>query len=176
MSAERTAVTTAQCKEAFDSLIALMRSIKARRFFTPPLSDADLVSLGLKPKDTTSTPVADPTGQVTADITYPGPTLLMLNIKPLAGSISDTRADYGYRIYYGILPQGGATAEEAAVSHRYLMKAPVSGEELPSSQFTRRKKEMFVFPGGDSGKSAYFCIRLENSKGKAGPWGPVIIL
>jgi hypothetical protein len=28
----------------------------------------------------------------------------MLHIKPLAGTITDARVDYGYRIYYGILP------------------------------------------------------------------------
>jgi hypothetical protein len=53
------------------------------------------------------------------------------------------------------------------------MKAAVHGTELPHSRFTRRKKELFEFPLEDSGKTAYFCIRLENSKGKAGPWGPV---
>jgi hypothetical protein len=32
MSAERTAVVTAQCKEAYDKPIAFMRNLKARRF------------------------------------------------------------------------------------------------------------------------------------------------
>jgi hypothetical protein len=30
----------------------------------------------------------------------------------------------------------------------------------------------FNFPG-DSGKTAYFCIRYENAKGDTGDWGPV---
>jgi hypothetical protein len=172
-SAERTATVTAQCKEAFDVLVAGMRNIKDRHFKSPPLRDSDFVSLGLKPRDETKTPVAAPTGQAEADITYPGPHLLKLHLKPIEGTALDPRADHGYRIYYGILPPGGATAEEAARTHRYLMHPAVTGEDLPNSQFTRRRRELFDFPAEDSGKTAYFSVRYENAKGQKGPWGPV---
>ena len=172
-AATRTPVTTAKCKEAFDRLIPKMRDIKDRYFKLPPLTDPDIVSLGLKPKDTTKTPVPVPSGQATADVSYPGPSILMLHMKPLAGITPDPRADYGYRIYYGVFPLGGATPEEATGPCRYLMKAPISGNELPNSQFTRRKRETLIFPACDSGKTAYFCIRYENSKGQSGPWGPL---
>jgi hypothetical protein len=82
-------------------------------------------------------------------------------MKPLAGTTIDTSADYGYRIYYGILPPGGATSEQAA------------GPDLPHGKFTKRRKELFDFPSDDSGKTAYFCIRYENAKGQGNPWGPV---
>jgi hypothetical protein len=173
MAADRNAITTTRCKEAFDNLAEYMRNIKARKFFSPPLYDPDFISLGLRPRDIIYTPAADPTGQAAADITYPGPALLMLHMKTLSSTASDPRTDLGYRIYYGILSKDGASAEETAVSRRYLMEPPVTGKELPSSQFTRRKKEMFIFTAEDSGKTAYFCIHFENSKGKAGPWGPV---
>jgi hypothetical protein len=172
-SSDRTAVITAQCKEAFDALTAYMRQLKARHFFKPPLTDADFISLELKAKDDTKTPVAQPTGQAEADITYPGPHLLMLHMKPLSGTIMDPRADYGYRIYYGILPPGGATTEQATGPRRYLVKASPAGQDLPNSQFTKRKKELMDFPSDDNGKTVYFSIRFENSKGQSGPWGPV---
>jgi hypothetical protein len=171
--ADRTATLTARCKEAFDGLAAKMRDFKDRYCKSPPLADSDFVSLGLKPKDTTKTSVAPPSGQAEADVTYPGPHLLMLHLKPIAGTMLDHRADYGYRIYDGILPPGGATAEEAARTHRYLMHAAVTGEDLPSSQFTRRRRELFDFPAEDSGKTAYFSVRYENVKGQKGPWGPL---
>jgi hypothetical protein len=60
----------------------------------------------------------------------------------------------------------------ASISH-YLQRPPVSGTELPHSLFTKRKRELFDFPAEDSGKTVYFCIRYENSKGKSGPWGPI---
>jgi hypothetical protein len=173
MSGNRTATITARCNEAFSALVAKMRDIKDRYFKKPPLADPDFISLGLKPKDTVKTPVAAPAGQAEADVTYPGPHLLMLRLRHIEGTLTDDRADYGYRVYYGILPHGGATAEEAAGIHHYLMKPPVSGEELPNSTFPRRKKEIMDLPAEDSGKTAYFCIRYENAKGQKGPWGPL---
>jgi hypothetical protein len=174
MSAERTAVITAQCKAAFDALIEKMRFIKSHYFLTPPLTDADYISLGLKPKDTTHTPVPPPSGQAEADVTRPGVHLLELHLRPVSGTPADAaRADYGFRIYYGIMPQGGAAVDVATGPRRELVKAPVSGEELPHSKFTKRRKERFDFEQGDSGKTVYFCIRYENSKGEPGPWGPI---
>jgi hypothetical protein len=37
--------------------------------------------------------------------------------------------------------------------------------------FTKRKKGLIEFDFGDSGKTAYFAVRIENG-GKNGPWGP----
>jgi hypothetical protein len=173
-SSERTAVVTANCKAAFDALIAKMRFIKSRYFLSPPLTDADTISLELKPKDTTHTPVPPPTAQAEADITRPGVHLLELHLRAVSGSPPDPhRSDYGYRIYYGVLPPGGASVEVATGTRRELLRVPVSGEELPHSKFTRRKKELFDFAQEDSGKTVYFCIRYENSKGESGPWGPL---
>ena len=173
-SSARTPVITAECKAAFEALIAKMRLLKSHYFLTPPLTDADYISLELQPKDTTHTPVPPPTAQAEADISRPGVHLLELHLRPVAGSPPDPhRADYGYRIYYGVLPPGGAAVEAATGIKRELLKAPVSGDELPHSRFTRRKKELFDFPAEDSGKTVYFCIRYENAKGEPGPWGPM---
>jgi hypothetical protein len=173
-SSNRTPVITAQCKAAFEALTEKMRFIKSRYFLSPPLSDADFISLELKPKDTTKTPVPPPTDQAEADISRPGVHLLELHFRPVAGSSPDPhRSDYGYRVYYGILPPGGAAVEAATGAKRELMKVPTSGDDLPHSKFTRRKKELFDFAQEDSGKTVYFCIRYENAKGESGPWGPM---
>jgi hypothetical protein len=174
LSSERTAVVTANCKAAFEALAEKMRFIKSRYFLSPPLTDADLISLELKPRDTTNSPVLPPTAQAEADISRPGVHLLELRLRPVSGSPADThRSDYGYRVYYGIMPSGGASLEAATGAKRELMKAPVSGTGLPFSKFTRRKKELFDFPQEDSGKTTYFCVRYENAKGESGPWGPM---
>ena len=172
-SSHRNQVSNSKCKTAFEALVAKMRDIKDRYYKSPPLQEHDFIALGLKPRDTIRTPVDIPTAQATADVSRPGPHLLMLHIKPLSETLHDPRADYGYRVYYGVLPHGGATDEEALMPRRYMKKAPVKGEELPHSRFVRRKRELFVFPEDDSGKTAYFSIRYENSKGQPGPWGPV---
>jgi hypothetical protein len=96
---------TAQCKAAFDTLIEKMWFIKSCYFLSPPLTDADFISLELKPKDTARTPIPAPTDQTEADISRPGVHLLELYLRPIAGFLPDPhRSDYGFRIYWGILP------------------------------------------------------------------------
>ena len=156
----RNAVSYARMRMTFKALTTLMRDIKRRYYFVPPLTEDEIVALGLKPKDTILTPVLAPTGQAEATITYSGRAQLKLRINHEVGALKDVRAYYGYRIYYGVY-----TADETL---------PATGMDLRISLFTRRKKELFIFQPGDSGKTACFCIRCENSKGKAGPWGPLV--
>ena len=174
MTKDRTTVLTAKVNTAFKNLTNAMRDIKKRYFFMPPLTTTDMASLNLAVPDTNPTPVADPSGQVSATVQLVGSHLLRLIVEHVEGTPIDPKADYGSRIYWGIMPHGGGTLEQAAGKKHYLQNPPVSGEELPNSLFTKRKKEMFDFPSEDSGKKVYFCIRYENSKGKAGPWGPII--
>jgi hypothetical protein len=119
-SSARTSVITAECKATFDTLTAKMRFLKGRYFLTPPLTDADYISLELQPKDTTHTPIPPPTAQAEVDITHPGVHLLELH--PVSGAPPDPyRADYGYRIYYGVLPPGGAAVEATIGTKRELL-------------------------------------------------------
>jgi hypothetical protein len=173
-SGDRTAVITAHCRAAFEALEAKMRYIKSHYFLVPPLTEEDLVALGLGLKDTNSTPTPTPTNQAEADVSRPGVHLLRLHLRAVAAGDPDPHnADYGFRVYWGVMPPGGATVEAATGTKRELMKAPVSGKELPHSRFTRRKKELIDFAQEDSGKTAYFCIQFENGKGDQGPWGPL---
>jgi hypothetical protein len=173
-SSARTVVVTAQTKAAFAALTEKMRFFKNRYFVSPPLIDADYISLGLKPRDTKPTPIPPPTAQAEADITYPAAHTLELRLRPLADTAPDPHhSDYGFRVYYGILPPGGATLEAAAGPRRDLLKPPSSGDELPHSHFTRRTRERMDFAQEESGKTIYFCVRYENAKGEPGPWGPI---
>jgi hypothetical protein len=40
------------------------------------------------------------------------------------------RRHYGYAVYLGIMPPGGATLEQAASEKHYLMNPPVDGKGL----------------------------------------------
>ena len=173
LSSERTMIVTAQCKEAFGNLAAFMRNLKNQYFFSPPLTDDDFISLELNPKNTIKNAVLPPDGQAEAGISSPGVHLLLLRIRPLPGTVIDPRIVHGFRIFYGILQPGGATIEEAESPNVYLTQPPQSGNDLPHSKFTRRRKELFDFHAVDSGKTVYFCIQYENSKGQTGPWGPI---
>ncbi|MDR3148270.1 MAG: hypothetical protein LBU00_07845 [Treponema sp.] len=154
----RTPVATARCREAFKSLEEKMRDIKKRFFFTPPLTEADLISLGLKPHDPAHTPSHTPAAQVTAEIYLTGRHELGVRLVYVSGDPADP-ANKGYRIWYRTAASGEAP--------------PASPEDLNKSFFTKRKKDVIEFEFGDSGKTAYIAIQIEND-GKKGRWGPMV--
>jgi hypothetical protein len=174
-SGERTSVNVAECNAAFRELEAEARYIKKHWLISPPLTEADLASLLLNQEDSTYSPIPAPTGQPMVAVTYPGgPHVLKLHLEPLAGTEPlDRRSEYGYAVYKGVMPPGGATLEQAAGVKHYLMKAPRDGDELLHYRFTRRKTEIVGFPADEAGMTAYFCARYENKKGDEGKWGPV---
>jgi hypothetical protein len=175
-SGERTPAGVVQCNMIFQDMETEARFIKKHYLLVPPLTLADFATLLLSLPDEIHTPVSPPTGQPSLTITYPGgPHVLMVHLGPLPGTEPpDSRGDYGYALYLGIMPQGGATLEQAAGIKHYLMKEPLSGDEMLHYRFTRRKKELVGFDASESGMTAYFCARYENQKGQVGKWGPVV--
>jgi hypothetical protein len=153
----RTPVATAQCKAAFDALVEKMRDIKRRYFLTPPLTDVDYISLGLKPHDTIPTPSGSPTAQCAVDTYLTGRHELGVKIIYETGNPDDS-ANKGYRIWYTVLAPGETP--------------PAKPDDLRKSFFTRRQKDVIIFEFDDSGKTAYFGVQIEN-EGRKGPWGPL---
>jgi hypothetical protein len=155
----RTPVATAQCKEAFDALTDFMRDFKRRFFLSPPLLDSDYISLGLKPHDPIPTPSGPPTAQVTVETYLVGRHELGVRMVYVTGSPTDP-ANKGYRIWYSVVAPGETP--------------PANPDDLRKSFFTKRKKDVIEFEFGDSGKTAFFAVQIEN-EGKKGPWGPLVV-
>jgi hypothetical protein len=173
-SSKRTSALTAKCKTAFEALAEKMRSVNNQYFLSPPLMDVDFATLDLKSRDTNHSPVSSPTSRAEADVSRSGAHQLELHLRPASGSPLDSRrSDYGYRIYYGVLPLRGSRSPVDAEAKRELIQVPTTGNDLPFSKFTHRQKEVFDFVQEDSGKTAYFCVRYENAKGESGPWGSI---
>jgi hypothetical protein len=129
------------------------------------VTDEDRQMMGLPIRDITPTAVPPPTAPVEGELHFPAPAIVEVrNIRPLGGA---DFSPYGARIYYGVL---GAPN---AVDKFRLAQRPETGNDLPHSVFTRRKSHRFIFTG-DSGKEVFFCMRYENSKGEAGPWGSML--
>ena len=170
-ASERTQVLTARINEAFAKLEACMRDMKDRYFKTPPLLNEDLISLLLKPRDGVMTTVPRPRSHPLIILSYEGYNSVVLNISVMLGE--NVPLDSHVEVFRGVMPQGGATLEEAAGPKRYLMRPPSSGEDLFKLIDTKRKRETIGFPPEEGGKVAYFCARYVNEKGEAGPWGPV---
>jgi hypothetical protein len=153
-----------------------MRYVKKHYFLIPPLTKADFAQLLLPIPSDTRTKIGKPDGQPALTLSYPGgPHKVTVHTGPLEGTEQlDPRSDYGYAIYRGLMPPGGATLEQAASSKHYLMKPPLSGDELQYFRFTRQHKEEVVFAPEEAGMIAYFCARYENPKGEGGAWGPIV--
>ena len=145
--------------------------VKVYLRYHPDVTNEDRDNMGVPNDDTVRTPVPKPTAQVEADIKYPGVHLVeLINIRPVNKENYDTKADYGVRIFWGIMG-------EPTESDRFRLSSPPSkGEDLPHSTFSHRKRFLFDFEG-DSGKTVYFCLRYENEKGGdegEGPFGPIL--
>jgi hypothetical protein len=168
----RTPVSTANCRATFDALEVKMRDTKRRYFLIPPLTEADLIALGLSlHKNPSSIPT--PQNQAEAELTFPGIHMVRVeNIRPIAGGIEEDRSDYGVRICYGLFG-------EPTETHPFRLKEmPARGNLLPYNIFTRRHKETFNFEG-ESGNRIVICLRFESGKSSgenkgAGPYGPFI--
>jgi hypothetical protein len=174
--AERTHVLTVECQQAFVVLEAVMRFIRNRYHKIPPLTVVDWAALGYREKDTHPSPVPAPEDVPGASLSNTGgPHTLQVFLGPLVGTQAlQSESDYGYAIYVGIMPHGGATLEEAASVKHYLMTVPGDGKGLLHYRVTRRKSERITFDSGESGMRAYVCSRYENRKGDTGEWGPVV--
>jgi hypothetical protein len=139
------------------------------RGFPDIVTEGDLRNMGIPPIDEDHTNIPPPQVQVEADLAFPGIHMVELRkIRPVSGlDRPDPRSDHGVRIYYGI------TGEENA-EFPFRLDGPIkTARVLPYSVFTRKKKERFDFEG-ESGNTVYFCLRYENSKGEAGPYGPIL--
>jgi hypothetical protein len=173
-SSARTSADVAQCNMVFDEMETEARYIKRHYLISPPLTAADLALLMLPAPDGTFTPVPPPAGQPLVTLSYPGgPHAVAVHLGPLPGTEAfDPRSDYGYAIYLGLMPPGGATLEQAAGPEHYLMKPAHSGKGLLHYRFTRRRTEVVEFDESEAGMTAFFCSRYENQKGFTGMWGP----
>ena len=123
----------------------------------PYVTEDDKVAMRLPVYDREPTVVTDPVGVAAATVKYPNVGALELHLRHDETTPADTKANYGYRIYFGVYASGEMP--------------PTSGKDLRESIFARKKKVLFSFQPEDSTKTAYFCIRYENSKGKTGQWG-----
>ena len=161
---ERTLAMNAEFRVFRRQLTHIMRNIKRRFLFMPPMNAFEYSIMMLKQRDTEPTPIDTPLLQPTGEINSSRNGIMEVgSIKP-AGGVTPTKAEYGVSIHYGVL---GSEWQYG------ISKVPSDGDELLHNVFTRKKKHLFNFQK-DKGKQLFICMRYENSKGKRGPWGEVL--
>jgi hypothetical protein len=162
---ERTPVVTAQCGAAFKALMNHMRMLKRRYLMNPPLTDADLISLGLKPPDTSHTPIPKPDAAPTGGIGLIDAHLIEVkDIRPRQNHSTDPRSDHAVDIHIGIVGGAGPYAVDAPPE-------PEHGGKLPFARTARRRRERFNLEG-NSGKTAWFSLAYRTESGLIGPFCP----
>ena len=175
-SSERTPVITAECREAFDALVAKMRFIKGRYFKAPPLTDADFVTLELDPPDPVHSRRGVPKAQITAEIARSGTAMLILKLVYAEGTeaLADPHTDIEYQLRHGKLNPVSPVYNAATGE---IERVPTNPLELPVVFTTRRHRETITYGNSDSGKTAYFCLRISNGAGGEtegyGQWCPI---
>jgi hypothetical protein len=109
---------------------------------------------------------------MTAEIGRSGTAMLLLRLVYAGGteSFADPHTDMEYQIRWGkhspVNPASNPAAGEIAA-------APALPEELPVVFTTKRKRELIAFAPEDSGKTAYFAIRIGNGHNEYGQWRPL---
>ena len=128
----------------------------------------DRATMKIPIRDTTLTTVPPPSTPVTGRLSFPAIGLVeMREIRAAGEKTPDDRSKHGVRIYFGIV---GDLAEGKRFR---IAQRPKTGDDLPHSVFTRQQRCRFDFTG-ENGREVFFCMRYENAKGQAGPWGKMI--
>jgi hypothetical protein len=153
-SAAKTPVAVEESRLAFKALEDFMRDMKRRYFLEPPLTDADLVGLGLKVPDRNPTPVPIPATRPMF-VLRPGDSRQVIVEFKDEGSESKARP-YGYSgavIYYAV-----------------LSAPPADQTALTRSLLATRTPYTLEFTEEDRGKVVYIALRWQNGRGEKGPW------
>jgi len=122
---ERTESTTALLNMRFKALIDYMRFIKERRFLKPPLTDPYFIDLGLKIKDTNKTEIPVPTDTARGKIELTIRFVLTVNSEIIVGPYSDECANYGVRVYWGVVTDDPAAQSALTGKHYSVRRAPL---------------------------------------------------
>jgi hypothetical protein len=131
--------------------------LKAYVTFNPVVTDADRDAMNLPIHKTTHTPVPVPKTTVEAEVSLPSPGVVEISFHDAAS---------GHRAK----PDGVHGAE---IAWAILSAPPVDWKELTSSSFDTRSPQRLTFSGDERGKTLYFALRWENTRGEKGPWSEI---
>jgi hypothetical protein len=123
----------------------------------PLVTDEDRDNMALPIHKTTRTAAPDPTTLPEVEVKSPAPAVLELHIHD-SGSTNRAKPEgvHGVEISWEILD------------------APTSDwNMLTHSAFDTHTPYIFTFSGNDRGKTLYFALRWENTRGVKGPWSEI---
>jgi len=150
-------VLAARAREALDRLIAHMRFIHSRRFFSPPMQPADWLSLLLNPPDTIRTDHVIVPEVVEFE-------LRLRNIREIVVNFWVKGADNRAK------PAG---YEGAVVVWEVLDAPPSEPGDLKEHTMASRTPHIIEFTEEQRGKTVYIALRWQNERGITGAWSEI---
>ncbi|MDR1222738.1 MAG: hypothetical protein LBL07_07675 [Tannerella sp.] len=157
--AQRTPTITFSKNKARKTYEKLLRVLVQVLESNPRVTDDNRRAMGIVIRDTTRTPVKPPKSYPEFSVDSSIIRCLLILFWDL-GSKSKAK------------PHGvhGAEIRWAILDH-----PPVSVEELIHSNFDTRSPFELMFDESDRGKTVYFCLRWENTRGEKGPWSEIVM-
>jgi len=152
--ATRTPNDTFLKTEARKTYEPILRQLVAQLLASPLVSDGQLNLMGLHRRPHESTPVPVPQTHPVAEIDSSEPSQLTIHFKN-AGSESKAK------------PFGVHGAE---IVWDFGAEPPVDPSDLTHSTFDTNSPMTLAFNGADRGRTVYFAVRWENTRGEKGPW------
>jgi hypothetical protein len=157
--ATRTRAAVLAKNNAKHALKAALRAfIREYLTFNHLVTDEDRDNLGLPIHKTTHTPVPVP-------VTYPLFTVDSSVIRILLILFFDV-AGSGRAKPFGV--------HGAELKWGFSETSIVNPDLLPNSLFSTRSPFRLQFRGEDRGRTVWFCLRWENTKGEKGPWSEIV--
>jgi hypothetical protein len=113
--------------------------------------------MGLPVHDTQPTPVTTPNTFPVPTVKQPSPGVVETHVVDSAsGRKAKPAGSHGFEMAWGIFDT-----------------APTDWEQLNHSSFSTRTPLRLTFSGNDRGKTLYFALRWENTRGVKGPWSEI---
>jgi hypothetical protein len=136
---------------------ATRRFVKGYVEYNPVVTDKDRELMGLPIHDTKPTPVTTPASFPVPTVKQPSPGTVEVNVvDSVSGRKAKPAGVHGFETAWAILDT-----------------APVDWEQLNHSSFSTRTPLHLTFHGADRGKTLYFALRWENTRGVKGPWSEI---
>ncbi|MDR1553335.1 MAG: hypothetical protein LBS69_07730 [Prevotellaceae bacterium] len=155
----RTKVTIQAKNDARHAAESKTRTLlKAYVTYNPAVTDPDRDAMGLPIHKTTRTPVPVPHTVPEAEVRLPSPAVVEIHFR-------DSESEHKSK------PEGVHGAE---IAWAILDTPPVDWKQLIRSSFDTHTPLRLTFEGTERGKTLYFALRWENTRGDKGPWSEIV--
>jgi len=144
----------ARARTAFQQLVSVMRDIRRRVFFIPPLTEANFIDLGLQPPDTIRTPHIDVPEMVDFVIHLRGIRELLVDFW-IQGEAHKAKP-HGY--------------DGAVIIWGIRDTPPEHPEELTHHTMASRTPHTLTFDEAQRGQTVQIALAWQNERGTLGQW------